>query len=175
MMFLLSVHSALSTTLSFLKLAQFSTTSSFSIRCCFNFELLMKSLMISSRLFKFYYYCNKFYLKNLKSNNVLRRFMIEKLFNKNIDDKKLIFIKSNLICWFEYWLFDVFQLTSIEIYLYSTIYEMNNFDFELDSYLNRFHVVKWISRNDILREPFNKIFVLKSFAHFVIRWLKIWA
>jgi hypothetical protein len=41
--------------------------------------------------------------------------MIEKYFNKNIDDKKLIFIKFNLIYWFEYWLFDVFQLTNIEI------------------------------------------------------------
>ncbi len=68
--------------------------------------------------------------------------MIEKYASKNIDDKRLISIKSNLIYWSEYWLFDAFQLTSIEIYLYSTIYEMNNFDVELDSYLNRFHVVK---------------------------------
>jgi hypothetical protein len=96
-MSLLSAHFALQTTLSFLKLAQFSTTSSSLIRCRFNIESLMKSLMISSRLFKFYYYCNRFYLKNLKSNNVLRRFMIEKYFNKNIDDKRLIFIKFNLI------------------------------------------------------------------------------
>jgi hypothetical protein len=100
--------------------------------------------------------------------------MIEKYSSKNIDDKELIFIKFNLIYWSEYWLFDVLQLTSIEIYLYSTIYEMNNFDVELDSYLNRFHVVKWISRNEILRESFNKIFVLKSFVHFVIYSLKIW-
>ncbi len=33
-------------------------------RCRFDFESFMKSLMISSRLFKFYYYCIKFYLKN---------------------------------------------------------------------------------------------------------------
>ncbi len=32
----------------------------------------------------------------------------------------MIFIKSNLIYWLRYWLFDVFQLMSIEIYLYST-------------------------------------------------------
>jgi hypothetical protein len=103
---------------------------------------LIKSSMISSRLFRFYYYCNKFYLKNYELNNVLKRFMMKKYFNKNIDDKKLIFITFNLIYWFEYWLFDVLQLTSIEIYLYSTIYEMNDFDVELDSYLNRFHVVR---------------------------------
>ncbi len=142
MMFLLSAHSALSTTLSFLKLVQFSTTSSFSTRCRLDFESLIKSSMISSRLFRFYYYCNKFYLKNYELNNVLKRFMMKKYFNKNIDDKKLIFITFNLIYWFEYWLFDVLQLTSIEIYLYSTIYEMNDFDVELDSYLNRFHVVR---------------------------------
>jgi hypothetical protein len=106
---------------------------------------------------------------------LLRRFVIEKYFNKNIDDKRLISIKSNLIYWSEYWLFDVLQLTNIEIYLYFTIYEMNNFDVELDSYLNRFHVVRWISRNEILRESFNKTFVLRSFAHFVIRSLRIWA
>ncbi len=107
MMSLLFAHFALLTTLSSLKLVQFSTTSSFSIRCRFDFESLMKSSMILSRLFKFYYYCNKFYLKNLRSNNVLKRSMIEKYFNKSIDDKKLIFIKFNLIYWFEYWLFDV--------------------------------------------------------------------
>jgi hypothetical protein len=169
------IHSAFSTTLSFLKLVQFSTTSSFSTRCRLDFESLMKSSMISSRLFKFYYYCNKFYLKNLKSNNVLRRFMIEKYFNKNIDDKRLISIKFNLIYWSEYWLFDAFQLTNIEIYLYFTIYEINNFDVELDSYLSRSHVVRWISRDKILRESFNRIFVLRSLAHFVIHSLKIWA
>jgi hypothetical protein len=53
--------------------------------------------------------------------------MIEKYFSKNIDDKKLIFIKFNLIYWFEYELFDVLQLMNIEIYLYFTIYEMNSF------------------------------------------------
>jgi hypothetical protein len=68
--------------------------------------------------------------------------MAEKYSSKSIDDKRLIFIKSNLIYWSEYWLFDVLQLTSIEIYLYFTIYEMNNFDVELDSYLNRLHVVR---------------------------------
>jgi hypothetical protein len=174
-MFLLSAHSALSTTLSFLKLVQFSTTSSSSIQCRFNFESLMKSSMISSRLFKFYYYYNKFYLKNLRSNNVLKRFMIEKCFNKNIDNKKLISTKLNLIYWFEYWLFDVLQLTNIEIYLYFTFYEINNFDVKFDSYLNRFHVVRWISRDETLRESFNKTLVLKSFAHFLTRSLKIWA
>jgi hypothetical protein len=107
-------------------------------------------------------------------SKVLRRFMIEKYSSKNIDDKKLISIKSNLIYWFEYWLFDVLQLTSIEIYLYFTIYEMNNFDVELDSYLSRFHVVKWISRDETLHELFNKTFVLRFFAHFMIRSLKIW-
>jgi hypothetical protein len=106
---------------------------------------------------------------------LLRRSMIKKYSSKNIDDKKLIFSKFNLIYWSEYWLFDALQLTSIEIYLYSTIYEMNNFDVELDSYLNRFHVVRWISRNEILRESFNKTFVLRSFAHFVTRSLKVWA
>jgi hypothetical protein len=104
---------------------------------------------------------------------LLRRFMIEKYSSKNIDDKRLISINFNLIYWSEYWLFDVLQLTSIEIYLYFTIYEMSSFDVELDSYLNRFHVVRWISRNEILRESFNKTFVFKSFAHFMIRSLKI--
>jgi hypothetical protein len=101
--------------------------------------------------------------------------MIEKYSNKNIHDKWLIFIKFDLIYWSEYWLFDVLQLTSIEIYLYSTIYEMNNFDVELDSYLNRSHVVRWISRNEILRESFSRTFVLRSLASFMIRSLRIWA
>jgi hypothetical protein len=101
--------------------------------------------------------------------------MIEKYFNKNIDDKKLIFIKSNLIYWSECWLFDAFQLTSIEIYLYFTIYEMNSFDVELDSYLSRSHVVRWISRDETLRESFSRTFVLKSLAHFVTRSLRVWA
>jgi hypothetical protein len=101
--------------------------------------------------------------------------MIEKYSSKNIDDKRLISTKFNLIYWSEYWLFDALQLTNIEIYLYSTIYEMNNFDVELDLYLSRSHVVRWISRNETLRESFNKAFVLRSFAHFVTRSLKIWA
>jgi hypothetical protein len=107
--------------------------------------------------------------------SLLRRSMIEKYSSKSIDDKRLISIKFNLIYWSEYWLFDVLQLTSIEIYLYSTIYEMNSFDVELDSYLSRFHVVKWISRNEIFHESFNKTFVLRFFVHFVIRSLKVWA
>jgi hypothetical protein len=101
--------------------------------------------------------------------------MIEKYSSKSIDDKRLISIKSNLIYWSECWLFDVLQLTNIEIYLYFTIYEMNNFDVELDSYLSRFHVVRWISRDETLRESFNKTFVLRSLAHFVTRSLRIWA
>jgi hypothetical protein len=109
------------------------------------------------------------------AEKVLRRSMIEKYSSKNIDDKKLISTKSNLIYWSECWLFNVLQLTNIEIYLYSTIYEMNNFDVELDSYLSRSHVVRWISRNETLRESFSKTFVLRSLAHFVIRSLKIWA
>jgi hypothetical protein len=107
--------------------------------------------------------------------NVLRRSMIEKYSSKSIDDKKLISTKSNLIYWSECWLFDVLQLTSIEIYLYSTIYEMNSFHVELDSYLSRSHVVRWISRNETLRESFSKTLVLRSFAHFVTRSLRIWA
>jgi predicted metalloenzyme YecM len=107
--------------------------------------------------------------------SMLRRYVIEKYSSKSINDKKLIFIKSNLIYWSEYWLFDSLQLTSIEIFLYSTIYEMNNFDVELDSYLSRSRVVKWISRNEILRESFSRIFMSRSFAHFMIRSLKIWA
>jgi hypothetical protein len=106
---------------------------------------------------------------------MLWRYVIEQYSSKSIDDKRLISIKSNLIYWSEYWLFDALQLMNIEIYLYSTIYEMNNFDVELDSYLCRFHVVRWISRDETLRESFNKIFVLRSFAHFMIRSLKIWA
>ncbi len=101
--------------------------------------------------------------------------MIEKYSSKNIDDKRLIFIKFNLIYWSECWLFDVLQLTSIEIYLYSTIYEMNSFDVEFDSYLSRSYVVRWISRNETLRESFSRTFVLESFAHFVIRSLRVWA
>jgi hypothetical protein len=106
---------------------------------------------------------------------VLRRYVIEKYSSKSIDDKRLIFIKFNLIYWSEYWLFDVLQLMNIEIYLYFTIYEMNNFDVKFDSYLNRLHVVKWISRNENLRESFNKTFLLRFFVHFMIRSLKIWA
>jgi hypothetical protein len=106
---------------------------------------------------------------------VLERSMAEKYSSKSIDDKRLISTKFNLIYWSEYWLFDLLQLTSIETYLYSTIYEMNSFDVELDSYLSRSHVVRWISRNETLRESFNRTFVLKSLAHFVIRSLKIWA
>jgi hypothetical protein len=101
--------------------------------------------------------------------------MIEKYSNKNIDDKELIFIKFNLIYWSKCWLFDALQLTNIEIYLYFTIYEMNNFDVELDSYLSRSHVVRWISRNETLRESFSRTLVLKSLTHFVIRSLRIWA
>jgi hypothetical protein len=52
---------------------------------------------------------------------------------------------------------------------------MNNFDVELDSYQNRFHVVRWISRDETLRESFNKAFVLRFLAHFMIRSLRIWA
>ncbi len=72
---------------------------------------------------------------------MLKRYVIEKYFNKNIDDKKLIFIKFNLIYWSEYWLFDVLLLRNIEIYLYSTIYEIKNFDVDLDSFICRFYVV----------------------------------
>jgi hypothetical protein len=107
--------------------------------------------------------------------NVLKRSVIEKYSSKSIDDKRLISTKSNLIYWSRFWLFDVLQLTSIEIYLYFTIYEINNFDVEFDSYLSRFHVVRLISRNEILRESFNKTFVLRFLAHFVIRSLKVWA
>jgi hypothetical protein len=106
---------------------------------------------------------------------LLRRSMTEKYSSKSIDDKRLISIKSNLIYSSEYWLFDVLQLTNIETYLYSTIYEMNSFDVELDLYLSRSHVVKWISRNETLRESFSRTFVLRSLAHFVIRSLRIWA
>ncbi len=111
----------------------------------------------------------------LISCELLRRSMVEKYSSKSIDDKRLISIKSNLIYWSECWLFDVLQLTNIEIYLYSTIYEMNSFDVELDSYLNRSHIVRWISRDETLRESFNRTLVLRSFVHFVIRSLRIWA
>jgi hypothetical protein len=72
---------------------------------------------------------------------MLRRYVIEKYSSKNIDDKKLIFIKSNLIYWFEYWLFDVLLLWNIEIYLYFTIYEIKSFDVDFDSFIYRFYVV----------------------------------
>jgi hypothetical protein len=72
---------------------------------------------------------------------VLKRYVIEKYFNKNIDDKRLISIKFNLIYWSEYWLFDVFLLRDIEIYLYSTIYEIKSFDVDFDSLICRFYVV----------------------------------
>jgi hypothetical protein len=101
--------------------------------------------------------------------------MIEKYSNKSIDDKRLISIIFNLIYWSECWLFDALQLTNIEIYLYSTIYEMNSFDVEFDSYLSRFHVVRWISRDETLRESFSKTLVLRSLAHFVTRSLRVWA
>jgi hypothetical protein len=72
---------------------------------------------------------------------MLRRYVIEKYFNKNIDDKKLIFIKFILIYWFKYWLFDVLLLRNIEIFLYFTIYEIKNFDVDFDSFICRFYVV----------------------------------
>jgi hypothetical protein len=71
------------------------------------------------------------------NESVLRRSMTEKYSSKSIDDKGLISTKSNLIYWSEYWLFDVLQLTGIEVYLYSTIYEMNSFGVGLDPYLSR--------------------------------------
>jgi hypothetical protein len=135
----------------------------------------------SSRISHFYrwdekwIWCSFNIISYSKSRSVLRRSMTEKYSSKSIDDKRLTSIKSNLIYWSECWLFDVLQLTSIEIYLYSTIYEMNSFDVELDSYLSRSHVVRWISRNETLRESFSRTFVLRSFAHFVIRSLRIWA
>ncbi len=67
--------------------------------------------------------------------------MIEKYINKNIDDKKLIFIKFNLIYWSESWLFDAFLSRSIEIYLYFTIYEIKNFDVDFDSFICHFYIV----------------------------------
>ncbi len=72
---------------------------------------------------------------------VLRRYVIEKYFNKSIDDKKLIFIKFNLIYWSESWLFDAFLLRSIEIYLYFTIYEIESFDVDFDLFICRFYVI----------------------------------
>ncbi len=72
---------------------------------------------------------------------MLRRYVIKKYSSKSIDDKKLISIKFNLIYWSEYWLFDAFLLRNIEIYLYFTIYEIKNFDVDLDSFINRFYVV----------------------------------
>jgi hypothetical protein len=110
-----------------------------------------------------------------KRRFLLKRYVLEKYSSKSIDDKRLISIKFNLIYWSEYWLFDVLQLTSIEIYLYSTIYEMNCFDVELESYLSRFHVVEWISRDETLRESFSRTFVLRYLAYFMIRSLRIWA
>ncbi len=82
---------------------------------------------------------------------MLKRYVIKKYFNKNIDDKKLIFIKFNLINWSEYWLFDVLLLQDIEIYLYSTIYEIKNFDVDLDSFINRFYVVfrSWCEYHEV--------------------------
>jgi hypothetical protein len=73
--------------------------------------------------------------------SLLRRYVIEKYSSKNIDDKKLISIKSNLIYWSESWLFDVLLLRSIEIYLYFTIYEIKSFDVDLDSFINRLYVI----------------------------------
>jgi hypothetical protein len=72
---------------------------------------------------------------------LLKRYVIEKYSSKNIDDKRLIFIKSNLIYWSKYWLFDALLLRSIEIYLYFTIYEIKSFDVDLDSFICRFYVV----------------------------------
>jgi hypothetical protein len=76
-----------------------------------------------------------------KHDLLLKRYVIEKYFNKSIDDKKLISTKSNLIYWSEYWLFDALLLRDIEIYLYSTIYEMKSFDVDLDSFTCRLYVV----------------------------------
>ncbi len=82
---------------------------------------------------------------------MLRRYVIEKYFNKNIDNKRLIFIKFNLIYWFEYWLFDAFLLRDIEIYLYSTIYEIKSFDVDFDSFICRLYVVfrSWCEYNEM--------------------------
>jgi hypothetical protein len=89
---------------------------------------------------------------------VLKRYVIEKYSSKNIDDKKLIFIKFNLIYWFEYWLFDVLLLRSIEIYLYFTIYEIKSFDVDFDSFICRFYVIfrSWCEYHEM------KLFVNRS-------------
>jgi hypothetical protein len=106
---------------------------------------------------------------------LLRRSMIEKYSSKSIDDKRLISTKFNRIYWSECWLFDALQLTSIEVYLYFTIYEMNSFGVELDPYLSRPHAVGWISRDGTLRGSSSRTFVLGPLAHFVARSLGAWA
>ncbi len=82
---------------------------------------------------------------------MLRRYVIEKYSSKSIDDKKLISIKFNLIYWSEYWLFDAFLLWNIEIYLYFTIYEIENFDVDFDSFTCRFYVVfkSWCEYHEV--------------------------
>jgi hypothetical protein len=55
---------------------------------------------------------------------------------KSSDEYEMIFTKSNLIYWSRSWLFDAFQLMSIEIYLYSTILRARSF-------LNRNCLVYW--------------------------------
>ncbi len=88
------------------------------------------------------------------AKRLLKRYVIEKYSSKIIDDKRLISTKSNLIYWSEYWLFDVLSLRNIEIYLYSTIYEIKSFDVDLDSFICRLYVVfrSWC-------ESFSRIFV----------------
>jgi hypothetical protein len=74
-------------------------------------------------------------------SSLLRRYVVEKYSSNSIDDKRLISIKFNLIYWSEYWLFDALLLRNIEIYLYSTIYEIESFDVDLDSFICRLYVV----------------------------------
>jgi hypothetical protein len=81
------------------------------------------------------------YLIQWSTASVLRRYVAEKYSSKSIDDKRLISTKSNLIYWSEYWLFDILLLRDIEIYLYSTIYEIKSFEIDLDSSTCRLYVV----------------------------------
>ncbi len=77
--------------------------------------------------------------------------MIEKYSSKSIDDKRLISIKSNLIYWSEYWLFDVLLLRNIEIYLYFTIYEIKSFDVDFDLFICCLYVVfrSWCEYHEV--------------------------
>ncbi len=111
------------------------------MRKCSSLALLRRfdyeSSMRSSLILHFYsrvYICRL--SKNFKIEQCVTKFKNLQVNCKNNEWYEMIFIKSNLIYWLRYWLFDALQLMSIEIYLYFTFLRARLF-------LNRSCFVYW--------------------------------